>query len=94
MQQRDMEELMRRISRTTGTADAARATGRMREALNTPEGRQAAQKILEGHGSSLENAARMAQAGNLEGAKQSVQELLRTPEGAQLAAQIAKMMGR
>ena len=94
MQQRDMEELMRRISRETGNPDAAQAAGRMRDALNTPEGRRAAQKILEGHSSSLENAARMAQAGNLEGAKQSVQELLRTPDGARLAAQIAKLMGR
>ena len=94
MQQRDMEELMRRISRETGKPDADKAAGRMRDALNISEGQKAAQKILEGHSSSLENAARMAQAGNLEGAKKSVQELLRTPEGARLAAQIAKMMGR
>ena len=67
MQQRDMEELMRRISRETGNPDAAKAAGRMRDALNTPEGQKAAQKILEGHSSSLENAARMAQGLSIDG---------------------------
>lgn len=94
MQQRDMEKLIQQLSREKGNSDTAQAAGRMRDALNTPEGRQTIQKILDGYSGSLEQAARMAQAGNLDGAKQSVQELLRTPEGARLAAQIAKMMGR
>lgn len=94
MQQREIEELMQRIARESGNPDAARAAGRMREALRTPEGQQAAQRVLEGHGRTLERAARMAQAGDLEGAKQSVQQLLRTPEGAKLAAQLASLMGK
>ena len=75
MQQREIEELMQRIARESGNPDAARAAGRMREALRTPEGQQAAQRVLEGHGRALERAARMAQAGDLEGAKQSVQQI-------------------
>ena len=94
MQQRDMEQLIQQLARGNGTGDAAQVAGRMRDALSTPEGRQAVQKILDGYGNSLEHAAHMAQAGNLDGAKQSIQQLLRTPEGARLAAQIAKMMGR
>ncbi len=94
MQQREIEELMQRIARESGNPDAARAAGRMREALRTPEGQQAAQRVVEGHGRALERAALMAQAGYLEGAKQSVQQLLRTTEGAKLAAQLASLMGK
>lgn len=94
MQQRDMEAMLRNISQKSGNANAQQTVKQLQAALNTPEGRKAAQKMMQSYGNSLENAARMAQSGNMEGAKQSMQRLMGTPEGAQLAAQIAKLMGR
>ena len=94
MQQRDMEQFIQNLSRQVGKQQAMETAERIKNALNTPTGRQTIQQVMNNYGNSLENAARMAQAGNLDGAKQSVQNLLRTPEGAQLASQIAKMMGR
>lgn len=94
MQQRDMEQFLHNFSQQNGNSDASQAAERIRQALNTPSGREAVQRMMNSYGNSLEDAARMAQSGNLEGAKKSVQNLLRTPEGAQLAAQITKMMGR
>lgn len=94
MQQQDMENLLRNLSRQSGNSDTTQAAERIRDAMNTPQGQQAARKILQNYGNSLEQAAHLAQSGDLNGAKKSVQSLMRTPEGAQLAAQIAKMMGR
>ncbi|MCD8355543.1 MAG: hypothetical protein LUE11_03085 [Clostridia bacterium] len=94
MQQQDMENLLRSLSRQSGSRNTSKAAERMRDAMNTPQGQQAAREILQNYGSSLEHAAQLAQSGDLNGAKKSVQSLMRTPEGAQLAAQIAKMMGR
>lgn len=94
MQQKDMDALFRTISQQSGNPDAGKAASRLQAALNTPEGRRAAQQVMQQYSGSLEQVAHMAQSGNMDGAKRSVQELMRTPEGAQLAAQIAKMMGR
>ncbi|MDO4287003.1 MAG: hypothetical protein Q4C40_04685 [Eubacteriales bacterium] len=94
MQQKDMENLLHNLSHKSGNPEAEQAADRMRAAMNTPQGRQAAQKIMKNYGNSLEQAAHLAQAGDLNAAKKSIQSLMQTPEGAQLAAQIAKMMGR
>ncbi len=94
MHQKDMDALFHAISQQSGNPDTTQAASRLQAALNTPDGRRAARQVMQNYGSSLEEVARMAQSGNMEGAKRSVQSLMRTPEGAQLAAQIAKMMGR
>lgn len=94
MQQKDMDALFHAISQQSGNPDTAKAASRLQAAMNTPDGRRAAQQVMQRYSGSLEQVARMAQSGNMDGAKRSVQELMRTPEGAQLAAQIAKIMGR
>lgn len=94
MQQYEIEDLLRSITHQTGNPDALQTAERIRSALSTQEGQQAAQQIIQKYSGTLENAAFMAQSGNLDGAKKSVQHLMTTPEGARLAAQIAKMMGR
>lgn len=94
MQQHDMENLIRNLSKQTGDSSTIKNAERIRSAMNTPEGQQVAQQIMQKYGGALESAAHMAQSGNLDGAKKSVQQLMSTPEGARLAAQIAKMMGR
>ncbi|MDO5784837.1 MAG: hypothetical protein Q4P20_07215 [Eubacteriales bacterium] len=94
MQQKDMDALFHAISQQSGSPDTTKAASRLQAALNTPDGRRAAQQVMQHYSGSLEQVAHMAQSGNMEGAKRSVQDLMRTPEGAQLAAQIAKMMGR
>ncbi|HBI64801.1 MAG TPA: hypothetical protein DDX51_06755 [Clostridiales bacterium] len=94
MQQNEFDAVFRHLSNGGDNAETRNAAARLRAALQTPEGRQAAQTILQSCGGSLENAARMAQAGDVDGAKKYVQQLMRTPEGARLAAQIQKAMGR
>lgn len=94
MQQRDMEDMIRNLSQQTGNPGVRQAADSLRAAMETAEGMQAAQQIMQKYSGTLETAARMAQSGNLNGAKKSVQNLMNTPEGARLAAQIAKMMGR
>ncbi len=94
MQQRDVEDIIRNLSQQSDNQNMQQAAGRLRAAMQTTEGMQAVQQIMQKYGGTLETAARMAQAGNINGAKQSVQALMNTPEGALLAAQIAGMMGR
>ena len=95
MQQQEMERLLRNLSRQQYMSpEAAQAAERIRTAMQTQQGQQTAQNILRSHSSSLEQAARLAQSGDLEGAKKSIQSLMRTPEGARLAAQLSKLMGR
>lgn len=94
MQQQEMERLLCNLSRQSMSPEAAQAAERIRAAMQTQQGQQTAQNILRSHSSSLEQAARLAQSGDLDGAKKSIQSLMRTPEGARLAAQLSKLMGR
>lgn len=94
MQQQEMERLLCNLSRQSMSPEAAQAAERIRAAMQTQQGQQTAQNILRSHSSALEQAARLAQSGDLDGAKKSIQSLMRTPEGARLAAQLSKLMGR
>ena len=94
MQQKDMDALFHAISQQSGGADAKQAASRLQAALHTPDGKRAAQQVMQQYSGSLEQVAHMAQAGDMEGVKRSVQQLMRTPEGAQLAAQLSKLMRR
>ena len=91
MQQKDMEALLRQFSQQSGDAAAA---ARLKANMQAPRNQRAAQTILQQHGASLEQAMRHMQAGDTEGAKQIIQRTMQTPEGAQLAQQIARLMGR
>ena len=90
----DMEQFLQILSRKSNNRQALEQAERIRRALQTANGQQAVRALMEQYGSTLEQAAHMAQNGNLDGARQSVQHMLRTPQGTQLAAQIAKLMGR
>lgn len=91
MQQKDMEALLRQFSQQSG--DAATAA-RLKASMQAPQNQRAAQTILKQHGASLEQAMQRMRAGDTEGAKQIIQRTMQTPEGAQLAQQIARLMGR
>lgn len=91
MQQKDIEALLRQFSQQSG--DAA-AVARLKANMQVPQNQRAAQTILKQHGASLEQAMLRMQAGDTEGAKQIIQRTMQTPEGAQLAQQIARLMGR
>jgi uncharacterized protein YdaU (DUF1376 family) len=91
MQQKDMEALLRQFSQQSGDATAA---ARLKANMQAPQNQRAAQTILKQHGASLEQAMQRMQAGDTEGAKQIIQRTMQTPEGAQLAQQIARLMGR
>lgn len=91
MQQKDMEALLRQFSQQSGDATVA---ARFKANMQSPQNQRAAQTILKQHGASLEQAMQRMQAGDTEGAKQIIQRTMQTPEGAQLAQQIARLMGR
>ena len=87
MQHNDLDALIRQISQQCGDpAAAARLKARMQQ--------RAARSMFRQHGASLERAMQCMQAGDTEGAKQILQRTMQTPEGAQLAQQIARLMGR
>ena len=90
MQHNDLDALIRQISQQCGDAAAARLKARMQN----PEQQRAARSMFRQHGASLERAMQCMQAGDTEGAKQILQRTMQTPEGAQLAQQIARLMGR
>lgn len=94
MQQQEMERMLRNLSHQSTSPEAAQTVERIRSAMQTRQGQQAAQSILNSHNSSLDHAAKLAQSGDWEGAKKSIQSFMRTPEGARLAAQLSKLMGR
>lgn len=91
MQQKDMDALLRQFSQQSGDPAAA---ARLKANMQAPQNQRAAQAILRQHGASFEQAMQRMQAGDTEGAKQIMQRTMQTPEGAQLAQQIARLMGR
>ena len=91
MQHNDLDALVRQISQQCGDPAAA---ARLKARMQNPEQQRAARSMLRQHGSSLEQAMQHMQAGDTEGAKQIMQRTMQTPEGAQLAQQIARLMGR
>lgn len=82
MQHNDLDALIRQVSQQCGDPAAA---ARLKARMQNPE---------QQHGASLERAMQCMQAGDTEGAKQILQRTMQTPEGAQLAQQIARLMGR
>ena len=84
----DQNELLRRLAAQAGNPDAA---ARLRAALNTPDGRKAAQVISSQHATALERAAQAAQRGDMGEAARLAQQLMQTPEGAQLAQKLRQI---
>lgn len=84
----DRYDFLRRLAAQAGNEDAV---ARLRDALQTPSGQQAAQAVSARHAADLERAAQAAQRGDMATAAQLVQQLMRTPEGARLAAQFKQI---
>lgn len=89
MQQSDLEALIRTFSQSSNNAQLA---AQLQAFAQSPAGAQFVQQIQ--HNAALSDAASHARAGDMEQAKQSVQQLMRTPEGRQLAAQLHSFFKR
>lgn len=87
----DQNEIFRRLAAQAGNPQA---TDQLRAALNTPDGRKAAQVISARHAAELERAAQAAQRGDMTEAARLAQQLMQTQEGAALAAQLKKLLGK
>lgn len=89
MQQSDLEALIRTFSQSSNNAQLA---AQLQAFAQSPAGAQFVQQMQ--HNAALSDAAGYARAGDMEQAKQSVQQLMRTPEGRQLAAQLHSFLKR
>lgn len=90
MQQQDLESLLHTMEqKDPSTREAAQ---KLRAAMNTQEGQQTAQMIAQRYGSIIAAAAGKMQSGDANGAKQLIQSVLSTPDGARLAAELARML--
>ena len=67
------------------------AVARLRAALNTPDGKKAAQVISSQHAATLERAAQAAQRGDMGEAARLAQQLMQSPEGTQLAHKLRQI---
>ncbi|MDO4269965.1 MAG: hypothetical protein Q4C72_03475 [Eubacteriales bacterium] len=84
----DQNEILRRFAAQAGNEQTIE---QLRAALNTPDGRKAAQVISAQHAADLERAAAAAQRGDMGEAARLAQKLMQTHEGSNLAAQLKKM---
>lgn len=62
--------------------------------LQTKQGQSLAQSVTPQTASRISQAAQAAGRGDQEAAKQAMQEILRSPEGAALAARLRSMLGQ
>ena len=84
----DRNEIIRRLAEQAGSPDAV---ARLRAALNTPDGKKAAQVISSQHAATLERAAQAAQRGDMGEAARLAQQLMQSPEGTQLAHKLRQI---
>ena len=87
----DQNEILRRFAAQAGGQETVE---QLRAALNTPDGRKAAQVISAQHAATLERAAQAAQRGDMGEAARLAKQLMQTEEGASLAAQLKKIFGK
>ena len=87
----DENEIIRRLAEQAGSPDAV---ARLRAALNTPDGKKAAQVISSQHAATLERAAQAAQRGDMGEAARLAQQLMQSPEGTQLAHKLRQIFGK
>lgn len=67
---------------------------RLQNAMQSAEGQRMAQAVSRQTAEGIERAARAAQAGDKRAAQDAVREILKTPEGAALAAQLQRLLGK
>lgn len=88
----DFDTFLNALSGNTG--EARKTADKLSALLRTPEGQQLAQRLMQTGGNALSSALYYAQNGDLDTARQYIQSVLDTPQGAQLAAELARILGR
>lgn len=88
----DVNELMRRLMTQGGIQQET--AEKLQRAMQSGEVQNLAKSIDAATASRIERAAQAAQAGDKRAAQMAIGEIMATPEGAALAAQLRRMMGR
>ncbi len=84
---------LERILNQLGLQNDARLNG-VQQFLQSSEGQSLSQSISPQTGARIAQAAQAAGRGDQAAARQAVQDILRTPEGAALAARLRSMLGQ
>ena len=87
-------DLMRSLQLDPNDPKTKAALERLKTAMQGAGGQNMAKQIDRATAERIQQAARAAQAGDARAARQALGEVLETPQGAALAAQIQKLMGR
>ncbi len=85
----DLEQILNQL----GLQNDARF-GSVQQFLQSSEGRSLSQSISPQTGARIAQAAQAAGRGDQAAARQAMQDILRTPEGAALAARLRSMLGQ
>lgn len=88
----DANELMRRLMTQGGIQQETVA--KLQRAVQSGEVQNLAKNIDAATASRIERAAQAAQAGDKRAAQTALGEIMATPEGAALAAQLRRMLGK
>lgn len=81
----DLNDMIRQL---TGQNGSAQTIDQLRQMMNTPDARRAAQAISNQNADLLERAAQAAQRGDMATTAQIASQLMQTGEGARLADQL------
>ncbi len=88
----DANELMRKLMTQGGVQQDAME--KLQRAVQSGEAQNLAKQIDSSTASRIERAAQAMQMGDKRAAQAAIGEILSTPEGAALAAQLKRMMGK
>ena len=90
----DANELMRKLQMNANDPKTQAAMNRLQSAMRSAEGQRMAKQIDRSTAERIERAAKAAQAGDARAAREAVGEILKPPEGAALAVQLQKLLGK
>ena len=88
----DINELMRRLD--LNDPEQRAALDQLQHTLQNGAGRRMVQAISSENAQRIERAAQAAQRGDKRAAQAAVSEILSTPDGAALAAQLNRLLGK
>ncbi|MBP3312250.1 MAG: hypothetical protein J6L72_08465 [Butyricicoccus sp.] len=87
----DANELMRRLLMQSGGQEAV---AKLQRTLQAGAGQELAKNVDSATASRIERAAQAAQAGDKNAVQAVLREIMSTPEGAALAAQLGRILGK
>ena len=90
----DAKELLHKLQMSQNDPKMQAALQNLQSAMQSAEGQRMARNISRQTAENIERAAKAAQAGNKTAAQDAVREILKTPEGAALAAQLQRLLGK